>query len=54
MNQKFKIKYYVESEDLGDTPKISYKLIEYVWNYIEEKFLMPKKIWVNDKYTYIF
>ena len=54
MNQKFKIKCYVWKEDLGDTPKISYKLIEYVWNYIEEKFLMPKKIWVNDKYTYIF
>ena len=54
MNQKFKIKYYVWKEDLGDTPKISYKLIEYVWNYIEEKFLVPKKIWVNDKYTYIF
>ena len=54
MNQKFKIKYYVWKEDLGDTPKISYKLIEYVWNYIEEKFLVPKKIWVNDKYTYSF
>ena len=27
MNQKFKIKYYVWKEDLGDTPKISYKLI---------------------------
>ena len=54
MNQKFKIKYYVWKKDLGDTPKISYKLIEYVWNYIEEKFLVPKKIWVNDKYTYSF
>ena len=54
MNQKFKIKYYVWKKNLGDTPKISYKLIEYVWNYIEEKFLVPKKIWVNDKYTYIF
>ena len=54
MNQKFKIKYYVWKKNLGDTPKISYKLIEYVWNYIEEKFLVPKKIWVNDKYTYRF
>ena len=54
MNQKFVIDFYVKEEDLGDTPKISYKLIEYVWNYIEEKFLVPKKIWVNDKYTYIF
>ena len=54
MNQKFVIDFYVKEEDLGDTPKISYKLIEYVWNYIEEKFLVPKKIWVNDKYTYSF
>ena len=54
MNQKFVIDFYVKEENLGDTPKISYKLIEYVWNYIEEKFLVPKKIWVNDKYTYSF
>ena len=30
MNQKFVIDFYVDEEDLAHTPKISYKLIEYV------------------------
>lgn len=34
-----------------DFPMISFEVTKYVWDFIEERFLIPKKIWINDKYN---
>ena len=52
MNQKFVIEINIEKEECDIVPIVSYEVVEYIWGYIEEKFLVPKKIWINDKFTY--
>ena len=52
MNQKFIIEINIEKEECDIVPIVSYEVVEYIWGYIEEKFLVPKKIWINDKFTY--
>ncbi|AEK24172.1 hypothetical protein [Capnocytophaga canimorsus] len=52
MEEKFNIQICVKKEYLNEFPMISSKILQYVWNYIEEKFLKPKNIWINDKYCY--
>lgn len=54
MKEKFLIILYLDRKEKDFAPRISYKLVEYVWNFIKEKFLIPNKIWINDKYNYRF
>lgn len=43
MNQKFVIEINIEKEECDIVPIVSYEVVEYIWGYIEEKFLVPKK-----------
>ena len=54
MNQKFKIDINIEKKEYDIVPIVSYEVVKYIWGYIEEKFLVPEKIWINDKFTYHF
>jgi hypothetical protein len=54
MNQKFVIDINIEKKECDIVPIVSYEVVKYIWGYIEEKFLIPKKIWINDKFTYHF
>lgn len=54
MNQKFQIDINIEKKEYDIVPIVSYEVVKYIWGYIEEKFLVPRKIWINDKFTYHF
>nr|WP_314999305.1 hypothetical protein [uncultured Capnocytophaga sp.] len=54
MNQKFVIDINIEKKECDIVPFVSYEVVKYIWGYIEEKFLVPEKIWINDKFTYHF
>ena len=44
----------VEEKDLVDAPKVSAKVREYVWEYINENILTPKNIKLNNTFDYRF
>ena len=48
------IESMVEKRDLENAPKVSAKVREYVWMYIYERLLIPRKIMVDTTYDYRF
>ena len=49
---RIEIRTMVEKIKLEDNPKISFKVRDYVWSYIFENLLKPKKILIDNKYSY--
>jgi hypothetical protein len=46
------IRTILSEEDIKDAPKINSKVREYVWKYIYDNILLPKKIMSDNKYNY--
>lgn len=46
------IRTIVEEECLPHSPKINAKVRAYIWQYIYEEILVPKKIMADNKYNY--
>ncbi|MFK8273804.1 hypothetical protein [Capnocytophaga canimorsus] len=53
-DNKFFIKINIVETIIEDFPKYSYHITEYIWSFLEERILKPKKIWLEDKYVYYF
>lgn len=48
------IESMVEKKNLENAPKVSAKVREYVWRYIYERLLVPRKIMLDAPYDYRF
>ena len=50
--QKVEVSTMVKKAELEESPKLSSKVREYLWQYIFDNLLVQKKIMVDDKYNY--
>ena len=50
--QKVEVRTMVEKAELENSPKISSKVREYIWQYIFDNLLVQKKVMTDEKYSY--
>jgi hypothetical protein len=50
--QKVEIRTMVKKTELVESPKLSSKVREYLWQYIFDDLLVQKKVMTDEKYNY--